>query len=599
MMREHLGSFTVTGAFALVLQIHRNQEQVQQHQSQSFHQNSQQSREILAARPDSGDLEALIAHIGLTSGGLAKTIELYGNYVARQIGLSKNSPVAKALAKVAMEYLNGDKSPSDGSLENIAAFLSKRLKDPSSSQMVFDELVKELDSCMISYFSFHWQHSAHLLDQVRSGQRNLRSIVMAATRKHRFQRAMQTLKAKRAFATLVETIKAMKTIKHLEARELPDCDHELGGEFKRQRRSPVLMLVGGGMGAGKSTVVKELLHATESIVRHDAVVVEADAFKEADVLYRSLSSGSGDVSMASQLVHDSSTRAASSLLVSALNEGRDVIFDGTMSWEPFVMQTIAMARDVHRRRYRLGPGYRLDENGVLVERYWEPVEAEETSIEDEFLASLEEDQELQNNSDGEQQKVVDEFLGKLCEEERPAYRIVLVGVTCDALLAVVRGIRRAIITNRFVPIPAQLRSHKMFAASLERYCDAVDNARIYSTSRMGGLPELIGVKDGPGKLKRLNEAGFETVRDLALLNPDASSVLELYRGRSSQVWEEVVMASDRRSRRDFLWDMLVHDDESEEDDFYSGSSSDYSTSSSSSSAASSADSLDEMSPRDD
>ncbi|EFJ31750.1 hypothetical protein SELMODRAFT_86594 [Selaginella moellendorffii] len=563
-MREHLGSFTVTGAFALVLQIHRNQEQVQQHQSQSFHQNSQQSREILAARPDSGDLEALIAHIGLTSGGLAKTIELYGNYVARQIGLRKNSPVAKALAKVAMEYLNGDKSPSDGSLENIAAFLSKRLKDPSSSQMVFDELVKELDSCMISYFSFHWQHSAHLLDQVRSGQRNLRSIVMAATRKHRFQRAMQTLKAKRAFATLVETIKAMKTIKHLEARELPDCDHELGGEFKRQRRSPVLMLVGGGMGAGKSTVVKELLHATESIVRHDAVVVEADAFKEADVLYRSLSSGSGDVSMASQLVHDSSTRAASSLLVSALNEGRDVIFDGTMSWEPFVMQTIAMARDVHRRRYRLGPGYRLDENGVLVERYWEPVEAEETSIEDE-----------------------------------PAYRIVLVGVTCDALLAVVRGIRRAIITNRFVPIPAQLRSHKMFAASLERYCDAVDNARIYSTSRMGGLPELIGVKDGPGKLKRLNEAGFETVRDLALLNPDASSVLELYQGRSSQVWEEVVMASDRRSRRDFLWDMLVHDDESEEDDFYSGSSSDYSTSSSSSSAASSADSLDEMSPRDD
>ena len=43
-------------------------------------------------------------------------------------------------------------------------------------------------------------------------------------------------------------------------------------------------------------------------------------------------------------VHQSSTDAASSLLVTALNEGRDVILDGTLSWEPFVEQTIAMAR---------------------------------------------------------------------------------------------------------------------------------------------------------------------------------------------------------------------------------------------------------------
>jgi len=47
-------------------------------------------------------------------------------------------------------------------------------------------------------------------------------------------------------------------------------------------------------------------------------------------------------------VHQSSTDAASSLLVTALNEGRDVILDGTLSWEPYVEQTIAMARAVHR-----------------------------------------------------------------------------------------------------------------------------------------------------------------------------------------------------------------------------------------------------------
>lgn len=55
-------------------------------------------------------------------------------------------------------------------------------------------------------------------------------------------------------------------------------------------------------------------------------------------------------------VHQSSTDAASSLLVTALNEGRDVIMDGTLSWLPFVVQTITMARNVHRCRYRMGAG---------------------------------------------------------------------------------------------------------------------------------------------------------------------------------------------------------------------------------------------------
>jgi hypothetical protein len=55
------------------------------------------------------------------------------------------------------------------------------------------------------------------------------------------------------------------------------------------------------------------------------------------------------VSDLSMQVHQFSTEAALSVLVAALNEGRDVIFDGTMQWEPFVLQTVAMARDVHRR----------------------------------------------------------------------------------------------------------------------------------------------------------------------------------------------------------------------------------------------------------
>jgi hypothetical protein len=111
-------------------------------------------------------------------------------------------------------------------------------------------------------------------------------------------------------------------------------------------------------------------------------------------------------------VHQSSLDAASSLLVTALNEGRDVIMDGTLSWEPFVQQTIAMARDVHRQRYRMGRGYKVSDDGTITEEYWEPVEAEDSSSEEE------------NKATG-----------------RKPYRIELVGVVCDAYLAVVRGIR--------------------------------------------------------------------------------------------------------------------------------------------------------------
>lgn len=83
--------------------------------------------------------------------------------------------------------------------------------------------------------------------------------------------------------------------------------------------------------------------------------------------------------------------------------------DGTLSWVPFVVQTITMARNVHRKRYRMGPGYHVAKDGKVTESYWEQVEDEE-----EELTTL---------------------------KKRRPYRIELVGVVCDAYLAVIRGIR--------------------------------------------------------------------------------------------------------------------------------------------------------------
>jgi hypothetical protein len=72
----------------------------------------------------------------------------------------------------------------------------------------------------------------------------------------------------------------------------------------------------------------------------------------------------------------------------------------------------------------------------------------------------------------------------MAEVKRP-YRIELVGVTCDAGLAVARGIWRKLRTGRSVPIPSQLRSHRLFSENFERLAHLVDSATLYHT---GALP---------------------------------------------------------------------------------------------------------------
>ncbi len=58
-------------------------------------------------------------------------------------------------------------------------------------------------------------------------------------------------------------------------------------------------------------------------------------------------------------------------VVGAVNKQKDIVFDGTMTWAPFVEQTIAMVRD-HQHNYRRGPGYFTNEHGDTVERSASP-----------------------------------------------------------------------------------------------------------------------------------------------------------------------------------------------------------------------------------
>ncbi|OIW21316.1 hypothetical protein TanjilG_32129 [Lupinus angustifolius] len=463
--------------------------------------------------------QKIIPHIYRKESGRVGKIEKFSHYVVRQMGIEDASEVPE-LCRLAQEYLRKNK----GCEESIYEYFANE-NDPDS---LYKKLIEEFDRCILSYFAFHWNQASAIISQVLSTESaeqkiKLKNIVLAATRKQRFEIVTKNLKVARVFSTLVEEMKAIKYDSQCTDVMVPIAHSE---------RSPVLLLMGGGMGAGKSTVLKDILKESFwSGAAANAVVVEADAFKETDVIYRALKSRGhhDDMLQTAELVHQSSTDAASSLLVTALNAGRDVIVDGTLSWEPFLQQTIALARNVHKFKYKMGVGYKVAEDGTITENYWEQVnEAEE---------------EPQPEKNG-----------------RKPYRIELVGVVCDGYLAVVRGIRRSIMTGRAVRVNSQLTSHKRFANAFPRYCKLVDNARLYCTNVAGGSPKLIGWKDGDHNLL-VDPENIKCLEMISSLNPKADSIYDLYKDPNSamgpgSLWNDIVLSPLRPSYQKELMESI-------------------------------------------
>ncbi|KAL2535736.1 P-loop containing nucleoside triphosphate hydrolase superfamily protein [Forsythia ovata] len=452
--------------------------------------------------------QRIIPRIKVSDTGQVVKLERFSHYVARQMGFSDRRECPN-LCKLALDYIR----KADGCEEDIYAFFAGE----QDADSLFIKLVEEFERCILSYFAFHWKQASHMISQVLSAEsepkKKLKHIVMAATREQRFERVTKNLKVARVFVTLVEEMKAIGLVS-LDDSQCTDVMVPMA----HKDRSPVLLFMGGGMGAGKSTVLKDILKEPFwAGASGNAVVIEADAFKESDVIYKALSSrGHHDMLQTAELVHQSSTDAASSLLVTALNEGRDVIMDGTLSWVPFVVQTVTMARNVHRRRYRMGDGYKVDEDGTVTEKYWEQIDEEQ-------------------EHDG--------------TKKRRPYRIELVGVVCDAYLAVIRGIRRAIMCRRAVRVNSQLKSHKRFADAFTTYCQLVDNARLYSTNALEGPPKLIGWKDRD-KTLLVDPDEITCLKKVGWLNDEADSIFELYRRpnpafEAGSVWKDIVLSPSR------------------------------------------------------
>jgi thiol-disulfide isomerase/thioredoxin len=282
---------------------------------------------------------------------------------------------------------------------------------------------------------------------------------------------------------------------------------------------PVAILLGGGMGSGKSGSMHSLSQTAFWKARGaSVVVVEADAFKQADPMFTALNAIGVE---ASPVVHPKSLEGAEKLFLKAVEARRDVVLDGTLAWRPFAEQTFAMLRDVDHH-YARGPGYR-SEGGRVSEQYW--------------------------------------VKGERRAAPARRYRVEIVGVTVEPAVAVERGIVRKLLIGRGVPVRQQLESHRQFSENFEGYLSTVDGGYLFDVSSVaaaGDEPEvgdrvsgsvaeraIIAAKRGvlfprragaPGAggedgLVVENKAAYRQFLNKRFINVSASQASELYRPR--------------------------------------------------------------------
>ena len=311
----------------------------------------------------------------------------------------------------------------------------------------------------------------------------------------------------------------------------------------------VLVMLSFRTGAGKSTVVTYLKSINDKMFQNDPIIVEADALKHADPIFQALrllynqtnaeyeqimsskaptttnpnrsgstdpssseemgeeekeeveeklkrSNGKANNDVLTRMIHEHSTDAANQQLVVALANQKDIVVDGTMTWLPYVQQTIEMVRDAHKHRYLLGPGYTKNKKKSKLKSSTRNTTNTSNSTKDNNDEHIDENGNGDNNNknnehddnDDDDDDVTEQYWIRaepMVKDDRLLlpYKVEMVGVTVDPEHAVSRGIRRAIVTGRGVPIKGQLRSHRLYSENFPLYASSGDDAMTDNSKR--------------------------------------------------------------------------------------------------------------------
>ena len=86
----------------------------------------------------------------------------------RQLGLDETSTIAQTVSKAAEGYLRDDSRSPKSENKQIVLELVLGLIPEEDEKEIFEEVLRELEVCVVSYFSFHWQHAASFIEKVSS-----------------------------------------------------------------------------------------------------------------------------------------------------------------------------------------------------------------------------------------------------------------------------------------------------------------------------------------------------------------------------------------------------------------------------------------------
>jgi hypothetical protein len=329
-----------------------------------------------------------------------------------------------------------------------------------TNEQIVEHFEKTLSWLKKEYFSYHWDQAERVVEVNLKYVRYVSNELIPATLKGEamFKEAMAphskwTFKElARAPIDKYSSIRKWRSTSEIVTRLHFHVGETFSDGGDGSEHPPNFIFLGGGPASGKTTIANALKQ-TEWWRAHEEYVVwvDSDRFKTADPIHGFLRFSSCKTD-----VHKQSTKNAELLLINALNQGRSVVFDGTMTCAPFVEQTVAMIRDAHEYLYAMGPGY---DEASGVEQYWIRQQKRERPLE-------------------------------------AAYRIHLLAITVEPQEAVPRGIMRAMSTGRSVPIRGQLRSFRLFSQNFKRYLQLCDEVTLFNNNvrvdlEQGELPPVI------------------------------------------------------------------------------------------------------------
>lgn len=485
------------------------------------------------------------------SNGAAATsppvVESFSSFVVRELGCKSSPAVQELLSKLAVCYINGSDGTSE-LIEELTEVLSSEGKiakprsqsteedvgdsEPARRSSATDkrtaimsavgenpfadvEGAKETDKelfrtdfavCLpeviYEYLSTNWNHmdaliqantSADKKEEAEEAEKAKVATIGASLWQNKFKKGffrkkiLADLAAQREMTTMIATLKSV----HLTA---PSPEVQLAREVLFKSYPPTIVFLGGGMGAGKSTVVSLLKKLEQGAFADEPLVVEADDLKMNDPIFQALNVQENGSNEVSQLVHSFSTEAANKQLLAALKNQRTIVMDGTMTWMPYVQQTLKMVRNAHKFQYSLGPGYVQNDDGTTTEEYWSISQA------------------LTDNMDDGRRRL--------------PYKVEMVGVTVDPEKAVARGLRRKLITSRGVPVFGQLRSHRLYSQNFEPYLPLFDKVSLYDTSGTGD-PQMVALKE-KGQPLLCNPESYEKFLTKKTIHDGAGGVEDMY-----------------------------------------------------------------------